>query len=246
MPSLAAFQRSFAQTLLSGVRGQETYGVAIAIYQNGWRKALVEALEANYPVVAALIGAESFHALALDFTGSRGSPTPVLAGFGSNFPVFLSRHSVLADVPYLADVARVERLATEAHLAFDADSMPLADFIERAERNAGKGLRLHPAVRFCWLESPARTIWEAHQSPDFAGCAPEWRAEGAFVHRPEGAVAVEPLSLGEHALLEALASGTTLERSLDRAAEADPAMNSSATLIRFARAGTFLSFEKED
>ncbi len=246
MPELAQFQIEFAQALLASPAAGPPPPAAMAVYRNTWRKALVEALEANYPVVATLLGEEASRALALEFVGAYGAPSPVLAGFGSGFSAFLGRHSILEAVPYLADVARIERLITEAHLAPDAEPMPLAGFIEGAERHCANGVSLHPAVRFCWLETPARTIWEAHQPTSFDGFAPEWKAEGALVRRPGPAVSVEPLGAGEHALLATLRSGASLKDALGRAEETEPATDPSATLVRLASAGTFVEFVKEN
>ncbi len=242
MPDLATFQSSFLQALLTGRHGAERQPPAMAVYQNSWRKALVEALEANYPVAARLVGEEAFRALALEFIRGRGAPSPVLADFGNGFPTFLRDHSISEGVPYLAEVARIERLSTEAHVAPDATSMPLAKFIERAEHHAGSQLRLHPAARFCWLETPALTIWQAHQDPSFEGFAPEWRPESALVHRPRAVVTVEPLDRGAYALLDALRSGASLEDALGRAEKTAPEMDTSTTLVRLAAAGTFLDF----
>ena len=61
------------------------------------------------------------------------------------------------ELPYLADVARLDRLWLEC-------------FLSGA-----------PATRVTWFATPAVTIWQAHRQPGgFDELEPEWREEGAL------------------------------------------------------------------
>ena len=158
MPDLASFQEMFALSLLAeqpiGAIASEP---GFAVYRNTCARGAVEALRAAYPTVDALIGEEAFTGAALDYRSERPPRSPVLSDYGADFADFLARQPWTGELPYLADVARLDRLWLECFLS-DA-----------------------PATRVAWLATPAMTIWQAHRRPDgFDELEPEWREEGAL------------------------------------------------------------------
>src|SRR6478752_5091515 len=92
---------------------------ALRVYRNTVISGAVEALRDNYPVVEQIVGSEMFEALAVDFASTCPPRTPVLALYGSEFADWLGQQPWIADLPYLADVARVERLRIESLFASD-------------------------------------------------------------------------------------------------------------------------------
>src|SRR5205085_5025710 len=114
----------------------------------------VEALRANYPVIEQIIGVEMFEHVAVDFDSMCPPATPVLALFGREFPDWLTRQTWIHDLPYLPDVARVERLHLECLFAPDEETAPI-DELRRRSHQAGATMRLHPATAFAWLSTPA-------------------------------------------------------------------------------------------
>jgi hypothetical protein len=176
---------------------------AFDVYRNTWRKALHDALRDNYPVVAMLLGADAFRALALQFISGSGASSPILADFGGELADYIGVHPIVEDLPYLADVARLERLATEAHLAADAYPLDAAQLQTLdSERRPGERLALHPSVRFAWLKTPAFTIWDAHRDPEGIGqLRPDWIEEGVLVTRPAGSVVVRRIDHEMYRLL---------------------------------------------
>lgn len=239
--SLTRFQESFARGLTSAAPLPGLYSrPEFAVYRNTWRKALVDALSANYPVIAALVGPEALQALALQFIGKAAAPSPVLAEFGRGFADFIESHPIHEDLPYLADVARLERLATEAHLAPDAEPVDPAQFAAALQAGRRRRIALHPAARFAWFETPAVTIWEAHQAPsDFETFAPAWQPEGALVTRRDGRVAVEQIHISACRLLVGMQADTPFAAGREH----DPD-ELSADLLQLARAGALTNRNK--
>src|SRR5688572_2123247 len=167
MPDLAHFQDAFAEALLTVEPvGRITSEPGFAVYRNTVARGAIEALRAGFPTIDALIGAEAFTEAALAYRDERPPVSPVLADYGASFPGFLARQPWTEELPYLADVARLDRLWIEAHLAADRVSLRPAGPISPGDpRFAGFQLTLHPATRFAWLDTPAMTIWLAHRSP---------------------------------------------------------------------------------
>lgn len=173
---LTSHQRDFAKAVDAPATG------AMAVYRNTILHGKVEALRSNYPVVGQLLGADMFQAVAVDFAIECPPRTPVLTLYGARFADWLDTQPWIADLPYLSDVARVERLRLECLMAADAESLS-ADEV-RAALAAPRELRLHPSVRFDWLRTPGMTIWLAHQRTIGSHIAPDWRAEGVLFVRP--------------------------------------------------------------
>ena len=186
MPDLAAFQANFARAILDdcpldSLSSQE----AFAVYRNTCARGAVEALRAAYPTVDMLLGEEMFTQVALDYRRERPPSGPVLSEYGGEFVAFLLRQPWTCELPYLADVARLDWLWLESFLAPEPAVMlrPSSDVARVA---------LHSAARFAWLATPAMTIWQAHRDPHgFVDLDPAWTDERALFTRSGIAVRAE-------------------------------------------------------
>ena len=76
--------------------------------------ALVDALRVAYPVTAKILGKAGFEAAARAFARRNAPDGTVDAGYGRGFAPFLAEQLQITDQLYLADVASLERLRTEA------------------------------------------------------------------------------------------------------------------------------------
>lgn len=212
-------QHGFARALLdraapvpAGVIEPERF----AIYRNNVLVSLIEALETRFPVTRAIVGGDCFHGMARSFAAACPPRSPLLMLYGTAFPAFIATLAPLRDLPYLADVARIEAACTEAFHAADA---PLADPAELATLGpadwATARLVLHPSVRTLASPWPAASIWLAHQQG--AGLADlVWRPEDALVARPGWLVGVHALPPGGGAFFAALADHGRLAAALSQ------------------------------
>ena len=204
-PDLIEFQRDFAAALDAPATGP------IAVYRNTVLHGSVEALRANYPVVEQIVGPEMFQAVAVDFATACPPRRPVLALYGKRFADWMDAQPWIADLHYLPDVARVERLRLECLMAADAEPLPQFD-ARRASAYCDTRLILHPAVRFTWLSTPAMSIWLAHQQPAPSEISPDWKAEGALFARPHPDVIHTPrIGRAAHRLLFGIRFGEQLD-----------------------------------
>ena len=235
-PDLITFQRDFAASIDRTARG------AWAVYRNTVLHGAVEALRANYPVVEQIVGAEMFERVAVDFATECPPRRPILALYGARFPDWLEEQPWIGDLPYLADVALVERLHVECLMA--ADGEPLAG--NEVVAGSGARLRLHPSVRFGWFRTPAMSIWLAHRHAVGSEIAPDWKAEGALFSRPTPFVTHAPrIGPAAHRILFGLRLGESLEASMAAAARIYPAEDCAALLSSLAHLGAFCAPESE-
>jgi hypothetical protein len=226
-------QSEFAEAIARPVTG------ALAVYRNTVTRGAVEALRANYPVVEQIIGGEMFEAMAAEYSAASPPRSPVLALYGRDFADWIEDQQWAGDVPYLADVARVERLRVES--LFAADAEPVAGLHARSDFAALK-LRLHPAARFAWLTTPAMSIWLAHQQPIEVAIEPEWKAEGALFVRPTPFVMHTPrIGRAAHRLLCGIRLGEAAGASIAAAERLYPEENPQAVFSSLANLGVFVA-----
>ena len=211
----------------------------MAVYRNTVLHGAVEALRANFPVVEQILGGEMFESVAVDFATECPPRRPVLAVYGARFADWLEEQAWVRDLPYLPDVARVERLRLESLMAADADSIA-PEKLGAAINAAGGRPALHPSVRFDWLKTPAMSIWLAHQQPLGSEIAPEWKAEGALFVRPSAFVLHSPrIGAAAHRMLFGLRIGETVQACMAAALRLYPNEDCTAVFASLVNLGVF-------
>lgn len=93
-----------------------------AVYRNNVAVSLVDALAAIYPTLQNLVGEEFFRAMAHAYVLHNLPTSPLLFTYGANFPAFIETFAPASALPFLPDVARVERAWLDAFHAEDRRS----------------------------------------------------------------------------------------------------------------------------
>lgn len=252
--ALTRFQDDFAQAVLAtdatvaAEIAALTAQPAFAVYRNTVMKGCIDALQANYPAVASLVGAEWLRAAAVVFVREQLPSLPMLLDYGADFPRFLARFAPAAQFPYLPGVASLDRFWTEAHTARDAETLdPLAVARLTPDETVYAVLHPHPSARWAWFpDYPIYTIWShnrmiAAAKADATVSASEitWRGEGALLTRPRGAVEWIELGAADCEFLDACAAGRTLAEAAAAALAAEPNANLAELMARLLKAGAF-------
>ncbi len=250
MMGAAAYQDAFAAALLADdpaaspcpmverLRRQPGF----AVYRNTVMKGCIDALQANYPTVERLVGEEWLRAAAGVFARRQLPSQPSLVLYGEEFPSFLAAFEPAREIPYLADVARVDRLWTEAHVAADAPELDAATLAALPPSAMSSfGLRLHPAARWTWSDDwPIHALWSHNRSREADFEAPmEWIGEGVLVTRPLGPVRVEAFARGGVALLDACRAGVSIEEAVQCALDAQTDVDLAGLVRLLLQAGAF-------
>lgn len=173
--------------------------------------AAVEALAANYPIVAAILGHAPFADLAAEFVAEMPPEGPNLAAYGCRFPEWVVGRKIGRVLSYLSSVAAIDRLHLAAARA-PADTPVVNAVISgmtAAEWSASR-VQLHAATRFGWFAVPAPSIWLAHFEPGRAEEITEWKSEGLLVTRPADRVQAHPIGPAAHRILSGLRIGETV------------------------------------
>ncbi|KAF1008289.1 MAG: hypothetical protein GAK28_01270 [Luteibacter sp.] len=212
MSDLACYQRRFLHALRDT---ESTFSSArqpaFDVYRNTTLRGCIDALEANYPAVACLVGRDWFRAAAAAYI-EVSPPTDVrMLFYGDGFASFLDDAPQAAELPYLGDVARLDRLWTESQHAADDTPLPAAAWaMLGADELATMRVRPHASLRLFRAPRPAVTIWRASRDGRPVGDDLPWRAECAIVIRPHMNVTVLDVDPAALSLIQMCASGHSL------------------------------------
>ncbi|HET8920588.1 MAG TPA: DNA-binding domain-containing protein [Xanthobacteraceae bacterium] len=250
MPSLLEIQSAMRTRLLDDsspaaaalVTASLTSADRISIYRNTSRITLTNALRLNYPAVQLLVGEDFFAAAADLFITNEPPRTAWLDVYGATFPDFLAGFGPAASVPYLADVARLERAVSRALHAPDCQAVAPAQLASLAEPAQGcVSFVPHPAISLLASQYPVDAIWRAVLARDEAAIKAIKLDSGAvrlLIERSTGGIEVTRLEERPWHFAGALFAGRRLPEALDLAG--DP--NAPVWLAAHLAAGHFVSF----
>ena len=246
MPTLADFQAQFASALLQPV-AVANRDAALAVYRNTVMKGLVDALAANFPSVQRLVGEAWFAGAASCFARACPPNNPVLAWYGAGFAEFLDQFPPARELPYLAEVARLDRCWNEAYFAADAPALTAVELqaLDQPQLFAAT-LTLHPATHLGVFKHSALSIWLANH-PSMANDASPGaleisdEAEAALFTRPHAAVETLRLNASEYSFLAKLQTAASLGEAAMTMLERDPQFPLAQALARFIKVGAFTS-----
>ena len=248
---LAERQRDFARVLLDptaavpvglvGPDGMPTQK-RFAVYRNNVAVGLIEALQANFPATCRIVGEEFFRAMARDYVILEPPTSPILLDYGAGFPDFVAKFEPAGSLPYLGDVARIERAWSEAYHAPEA--LPLEPDVLAAiprDRIADIRLKIHPSLRVIRSRFPALTIWRMNVADGVpAPVDLDASGEDVLIVRPAADVEVRLIPLGGAEFAIALASGRSLVQATKSALNVSSVFDLSANLTALMHAGALV------
>jgi hypothetical protein len=245
---LHSFQRDFAAALSgddADASGLSPFArqPGFAVYRNTVRLACIDALQANYPTVAQLVGEEWFRDAAAIFVATHLPRDAVLARYGGAFADFLAAFEPARALAYLPGIAELDRCWTEAHLAADAPVLTASALAASPSQTlAEMQLAPHPATRWQYFaDMPVYTIWRRHREALPLDDELPWVGDGALLTRPADAVRWHAIGTAAVAFLNASARGDSFAAAVEAAAAADGGADFSAWLPALVSAGAFTS-----
>lgn len=215
-----------------------------AVYRNNVVVGLTEALKDAFPAVCRIVGAEFFQVMARTFALSEPPVSPVLLDYGAEFPDFIADFEPAATLPYLPDVARIERAWTEAYHAREALPLQASDFAAiDADRLAEIHFTVHPSLRVVRSHLPALTIWRMNVG-DGAPKPVDLEAGGedTLIVRPDAEVEARSMPPGGAEFVTALTAHLSVTEATKAALAADPRFDLSGNLAGLIGAGVFVGY----
>jgi hypothetical protein len=241
MLSLERLQDTVARTVL----GKPHFGLTpliaagradpyrrLRIYQNNTRASLTATLLAVFPVTARLVDERFFRYAASEFIRFHPPSEPRLVRYGSEFPNFLRTFEGLAEMPFVAETARLEWAIAEA---LDCASLPAVALsaLESENSAATPDLMLQPSLRFVISHWPVLSIWSAHQQdndPEAVSAASR-KPERIALWRNGDDVRFSLLSSAQFSFRYSLKAGLGLEKAVARALTHEPMFDLVGALV---------------
>lgn len=141
---------------------QVSAAVRLKIYSDAYRLRLIEALQANYPILEELIGAEQFARLAQLYLAMHPSRHFSVRWFGHELAAFLCDCDEYSDQPWLAELAAWEWKVAAAFDARDASLLTVEEVARLAPDDWPMlELKVHPSVQRIGLNTNAAAIAKA-------------------------------------------------------------------------------------
>lgn len=248
MQSLPDLQRALGAAILDANRAGAVTGLLVGaasvarlgVYRGNvfgnWGNALANA----YPIVRRIVGESFFAGLAHAYAHAHPSRSGDLNEYGESLPQFVGAFAATQDLPYLADVARMEWSVHRAWFA--ADSPPFEPArLGRVPAAGVADLRpvLAAAVGLIASRWPLARLWEAHQPEQGGPVDVDLRAGGdhVLVDRPGWRPRVRAIGRGDFRFLVAAARGDSLGAALVAAGADDPRFCPEQALARWVADG---------
>jgi hypothetical protein len=208
-----------------------------AVYRNNVHVSLVDCLAQSFPIVHAQVGDEFFHAMARAYVQNHKPTSPQLIFYGDEFPDFIAGFEPAASLPWLRDLARLERAWSACWAAADDVALSIAALRNlQAGELATARIRAHPAAHLIRSAWPVGSLWQAHQlaQPDLSTL--EWHPQNVLLTRPQAEVRLRVLDDSAARFTSALLDG----ESVEAAASVGPHIEAGTLLAQLLADGMIL------
>lgn len=217
------------------------------VYRNNVTFSLINALAAIFPAVERITGVERFRAIARFYVRASPPTSPLLFEYGREFPVFIQHHEYSQFIPWLGDIARIERAWLDAYHSADGEALTAQTLAAvPLGRLADTVFVPHPAVQIVRSDFAVVSIFAATRSEELGGAVETIGPEDGLITRPEREVVVRRLPAGGAEFLTLLASGETLGVAASTALEACASFDLSANIAGMIEAGVFTAVKFGD
>lgn len=244
MSELSLFQDAFSAAMAGDDAALAPWGAepeGVSVYRNTVAKGCADALVANFPAVAKVTGEAWLSAAAVRHATERPPAKASLLDHGGDFADWLEGFSPAAAMPFLANLARLDRAWVEAHLAADAAPLEAAAFEALgAEDFAVTAAALHPSARLFTFDDGLAELWLALRAePASEALELDDAPSAVLILRPRLTVETLSLSPGGAAFLAACRTGESLAQAAEAALSAEPGLELAGLFATLIAAGAF-------
>jgi len=205
---------------ITGPRGKKAVK-RFNVYRNNVVLGLVNVLIDYFPAVGRITGEKFFRAMAREYVRAHPPSSPLLHLYGQDFPVFIENFEPARSIPYLADVARIERAWLTAYHAADLEPLVPAAMGEIAPDLLAEAVFTpHPATGLVRSPCAVFDIYDANRNAETVGPIEIGRPQAVLITRPGLDVAVTALPDGDDAFFANLIEGGTLGEAAEAGMQA--------------------------
>jgi hypothetical protein len=203
----------------------------LSIYSSMYFARILEALQQDFPKVREVLGDEQFEDLCRRYLRKHPSRHPSLRHVGDRFAAFLARAAEGRRVPWLVELARLERALVDAFDAPDATPIDAAALTAvPAERWGDLRFELHPSLRSLRTRFAVDRLWAQLDAKQQAQ-PPDRGTERLRVWRREFTVYRARMEAVEEGALRRLGAGADFAQTCEAYGEATAAARALATWL---------------
>lgn len=205
---------------ITGPRGKKA-AKRFNVYRNNVVQSLVNVLVDYFPATGRITGDKFFRAMAREFVRAHPPSSPLLFLYGEDFPAFIEAFEPARTMPYLADVAHIERAWLTAYHAADLEPLAPAALGEIPPDNLAEAIFTpHPATGLIRSPFAIFDIYDANRNAETVGAIEIGRPQSVLVTRPGFDVTVTALPHGDDAFFASLIGGDTLGKAAEAGMQA--------------------------
>ncbi len=184
----------------------------MAVYSGGYVARIQESLAETYEAVKHVMGEASFLGMAESYAEARSSTGYNLSDAGKELGSFFEKTDWKKNLPFLPDLARLERLVAGSFHAFAGKSFDPSVLAGLDEDNWNRlRLEFQPFVKILRSEWPILDIWNARKTPLKEMNIPLiGRPQNALIYRHQFEVYCKPMEKLEYEMISCLFAGKTL------------------------------------
>lgn len=214
-----------------------------SVYRNNVVVGLIDALKQSFPAVTRIVGEEFMAAMTRIYVALEPPTSPILLHYGAGFAAFIEGFRPASTVPYLADVARMERAW---HEAYHARETAMLDFSKLAGLAPDEFEHVvftpHPSLRLVSSSYPALSIWQMNVESAQPRPIDLYVNEHAIFLRPQLEVEARAVKASSFAFVQSLVRGETVVQALREATRHDKTFDLGAHLAELFQMGAFQSW----
>ena len=259
MTSLDAHMQAITK-LASGKAGPEILsplmentqdpGPRALIYRNSGQLALRDALASNYPSLKTVMGDAFFDRMALSFADEHPPTKRSLVGYGELLPDFTTEAKSEHGLPWLTDMARLDRAWLAAHLAFPAPEFTAKDFTALAadpDALMAAKLSLVPSTQLVETHWQLHDLWSKLRAGEAIENALELdeKTETILIWRLDNEVRTRVLTLAEFTFMTAVSNCQSLAEAATSALMTDTELDISGLMAASVSAGLFTTDNRQ-
>lgn len=218
-----------------------------AVYRNNVTVSLVNALADIFPAVARLVGADFFRNIARIYIAEEPPQSALLFQYGQGFPDFLARFEPVGKLPYLPDVARLERKWLDATHAADMDPLTSAALAAVSPEDLERVCFMpHPAARIVESRYAAVSIFSASRAEQPLDKIRVMHPETGLITRPHQEVQIRLLPEGAASFFQDLLQGMSLGEAANRTHEQNPEFDLAGAISALLESGAFTTLRLDE
>lgn len=208
------------------------------VYRNNVTVSLIESLADIFPAVQSIIGEDNFQILARDYVRAHPPSSPLLFQYGQEFATFIETFEPARAVPFLADIARMDRGWLKAYHAADIVPLDGAKLGQvEPEKLAEINFIAHPATFILQSQFPIKDIFLMNRGFAELTRLDMAQAQSVMFTRPETDIRVIDLNRGQFVFMNTLLEGQTLGEAVAHSMHADADFNLNTALQLLLRTG---------